>query len=414
MLRRLLVLLILMSLVAIPVAASPESGDLAGKKICLDPGHGGTDPGAVYDDWPIYLEEADINLDVAYGLKALLEESGGATVVMARTDDSYKDNRDRYTFCNAEEADILVSVHTNSVDDPTWDGSMALYFHTDDRILAQTMLDRMLPYLRDRAPDPANFLSFGLSKFASGVLLKSNMPAAMMEPLFMSNPAEATLLVTTIYEDFGVTPNPGCVDCRRAQIAQTLYDGVLDYFGAGGNLPPTVSITAPADGAVVSGEVALRFDATDSEDPLGTLMVEWNIDGGAWQPAAFDSGSGLYEAMWDSASVGDGNHTIAARATDSAGATGGDSIAVTVGNGGGSMTLSAVGYKVRGFQKVDLAWSGAVSSDVDIYRDGSLITTTSNDGAYTDDIGRRGLGSYTYQVCESGTGTCSNQVTVNF
>ena len=44
--------------------------------------------------------------------------------VMTRTGDDYLGNSDRYTFCNAEEATILISVHTNSVVNPDWDGSM--------------------------------------------------------------------------------------------------------------------------------------------------------------------------------------------------------------------------------------------------------------------------------------------------
>jgi hypothetical protein len=76
--------------------------------------------------------------------------------------------------------------------------------------------------------------------------------------------------------------------------------------------------------------------------------------------------------------------------------------------------LSAVGYKVRGLQKVDLSWSGATSTNVDIYRNGSVIATVSNSGAYTDNIDSRGGGSYSYQVCEAGTSTCSAVVDVNF
>ena len=52
--------------------------------------------------------------------------------------------------------------------------------------------------LRATAPDPATFTGFGLDRFASGVLLKSDMPAAMMEPLLMSNPAEAALLAEEV------------------------------------------------------------------------------------------------------------------------------------------------------------------------------------------------------------------------
>jgi PQQ enzyme repeat len=78
------------------------------------------------------------------------------------------------------------------------------------------------------------------------------------------------------------------------------------------------------------------------------------------------------------------------------------------------IALSARGYKVRGRQTVDLSWSGAISSSVDVYRNNVLIVNTANDGFYTDSIGGRGHGSFTYRVCNAGTQTCSNQVTVTF
>jgi len=231
-----LAVLLLAAPFAIPTSTATDT--LTGKKICLDPGHGGSATGAINEEYS--LEEKDINLDVAYGLKALLE-ADGATVVMTRTDDSNKSNNDRYTFCNEQKATILVSVHTNSTTDPAMDGSLALYFHNDDKVLAQAIYDVMYPYLRDRAPDPNNFTDFGLDRYASGVLLKSDMPAAMMEPLFMSHPVEADWLTDTIHlvdgdgvvvlDDAGnPTPNPECSDCRRAQIAQAIHDGILSYF----------------------------------------------------------------------------------------------------------------------------------------------------------------------------------------
>jgi hypothetical protein len=78
------------------------------------------------------------------------------------------------------------------------------------------------------------------------------------------------------------------------------------------------------------------------------------------------------------------------------------------------ITLSARGYKVQGRERADLSWSGASSNNVDIYRNGVRITTVPNNGFYTDVIGTRGPGTYTYQVCEAGTNTCSNQATVTF
>jgi hypothetical protein len=78
------------------------------------------------------------------------------------------------------------------------------------------------------------------------------------------------------------------------------------------------------------------------------------------------------------------------------------------------ITLTGRGYKVHGRQTVDLAWSGATSSNVDIYRNGTRIVTVPNTGAYTDSPGGRGHATYTYQVCNAGTQTCSNQLTVTF
>jgi len=64
---------------------------------------------------------------------------------------------------------------------------------------------------------------------------------------------------------------------------------------------------------------------------------------------------------------------------------------------------------------VDLVWSGATSTNVDIYRNGVVIATVpSNPGSYTDNTGQKGRATFTYQVCEAGTQNCSNQVTVRF
>ena len=219
----------LISIVGLPTAAA--SGNLAGTKICIDPGHGGSDPGAVNEAFS--LRESEINLDVSYGLKHLLELQG-AEVVMTRTGDDYRTNSDRYTLCNSVQATILVSVHTNSVTDPLWDGSLGLYGPSAGPALAQVIYDVMYPALRDTAPSGVEvFRDFGVDRFASGVLFKSDMPAAMMEPLFMSNPAEAELLVTRIFDDASTgafSQDCGDFTCRRGEIAQALYAGVLDYF----------------------------------------------------------------------------------------------------------------------------------------------------------------------------------------
>ena len=83
---------------------------------------------------------------------------------------------------------------------------------------------------------------------------------------------------------------------------------------------------------------------------------------------------------------------------------------------GSNITLGANGYKVKGKQQVDLDWTGAVGTDVDIYRDDMMApeVITVNDGFYIDPIGVKGGGSYVYKVCEVNSGNCSDTVTVVF
>jgi hypothetical protein len=88
--------------------------------------------------------------------------------------------------------------------------------------------------------------------------------------------------------------------------------------------------------------------------------------------------------------------------------------ATTLASSPSSITLSASGSKVKGVQHADLTWSGATSTNVDIFRNGGKVVTTPNDGAHTDNIGAKGGGSYTYRVCEAGTNTCSGDVTITF
>jgi hypothetical protein len=80
----------------------------------------------------------------------------------------------------------------------------------------------------------------------------------------------------------------------------------------------------------------------------------------------------------------------------------------------GSIQLRAQGKKVGGINTSRLKWRGATSANVDVYRNGNVIATTPNDGLYDDSTGTTGQASFMYKVCEAGTQTCSNTVTVNF
>ncbi|HUG98602.1 MAG TPA: S8 family serine peptidase [Gammaproteobacteria bacterium] len=196
----------------------------------------------------------------------------------------------------------------------------------------------------------------------------------------------------------------------------TLFNPVLVAGGGGGgggdpDNPPSVSVTSPLNGATVSGTVSVTASASDDN---GVSQVQFFVDGGSI--GVDTDGSNGWSASWDTTGSADGGHTVTATATDSIGQTASDSVGVTVdnsggGGGGGGITLSVNAYKVRGVQTADLTWDGATSTNVDVYRNGSLVATTANDGFHTDSTGQKGGGSAVYQICEAGTTTCSGEVT---
>ncbi|GAB3360881.1 trypsin-like serine peptidase [Lysobacter tyrosinilyticus] len=86
------------------------------------------------------------------------------------------------------------------------------------------------------------------------------------------------------------------------------------------------------------------------------------------------------------------------------------------GGGGGTppTSLAATSSRVKSTLTVNLGWSNGSGTNVDVYRDASVIATTANDGSYTDSVRVRKSGSFTYKVCNAGTAECSNTVTVNY
>lgn len=198
--------------------------------------------------------------------------------------------------------------------------------------------------------------------------------------------------------------NDTCMDHFTQEQANRVVCGLLNYRpllyggGSGGNQSPNADFDSSANGLSVS--------FTDqSSDPDGTLVAwAWTFGDGSTSSAQDPSHS--YAA--------NGTYLVGLTVTDNEGATASTSQNISVSDGSGSaIQLSASGYKVKGKQKADLTWSGASGSAVDVYRDGELITSTQNDGFFTDNIDVKGGGvSYTYLICD--LSNCSIEATVVF
>jgi N-acetylmuramoyl-L-alanine amidase len=164
---------ILLGLLA--VAGPPQAR--AQPLLVLDPGHGGSDPGAV----ACGIREADVVLDVSRRLRPLLEASG-ARVAMTRTTDTFVGLSARAAFANSRGATGFVSQHSNSNRGTPATGTETFVFTSASdrsRSLANGVQRAMLRAwgLRDRGVKSANF----------AVLRETNMPAILTELGFTNN-----------------------------------------------------------------------------------------------------------------------------------------------------------------------------------------------------------------------------------
>lgn len=161
------------------------------------------------------------------------------------------------------------------------------------------------------------------------------------------------------------------------------------------NNPPVASFTYACTG--------LTCSFTDTSSDTDGSVTGWSWAFGDSATSTAQNPSHTFAAA--------GTYTVALTATDNDGATSSASQAVNV-TSTSSITLTATGRKVRGVNTADLSWSGTYGS-TDVKRDGVTIATVSGT-TYTDSTGTKGGRSFTYQVCNAGTTTCSDVVQLNF
>jgi N-acetylmuramoyl-L-alanine amidase len=240
---------------ASPVEAAPPTADgetlvralgLKIGRIVIDAGHGGHDSGTLGVGG---IQEKDVVLDVALRLGKLLHDRLGAEIVYTRADDTFIPLETRTAIANKAQADLFISVHANSSQEPSARGVEVYYLNFTSDPEAMTVASRenavstksvhelsdlvkkialkdKIEESKELAGDVDASLYAGLTKGNEGlkdrgvkkapfvVLIGANMPSILAEISFVTNPEDAEQLQTAEY---------------RERVAESLYGGVAKY-----------------------------------------------------------------------------------------------------------------------------------------------------------------------------------------
>jgi N-acetylmuramoyl-L-alanine amidase len=231
-------------------------------RIVIDPGHGGHDPGAQANG----IDEANLVLDVALRLEALLKAQSTFDIVMTRRTDEFIPLEERTAIANREGADLFLSIHANAARDTLVGGVETYFLNFATNPTAEAVAARenatspktmgSLPdlvksiTLNNKIEESREFATFvqasmvqdlkapqrtvrdlGVKQAPFVVLIGAGMPSVLAEISFVTNRSEAALLKQPAY---------------RQTIAQALFDAVVRYRDSLKRLAP-----APGkDGAI--------------------------------------------------------------------------------------------------------------------------------------------------------------------
>lgn len=192
------------------------SQGLQGKTIVLDPGHGGSDPGAI--GMVLGVTDAEVGLNVCNALKTMLEAQG-AKVIMTRSDaNGFLSVGERAQLSNNVNADIFVSVHANSAKPNTAPFGTQIYYYAPSSSLTLAAQKPIRMELAQLVSDNINAQTnrkSGIYTKNLGVLRENDSPSILVETGFLSNAEEEALLA-----------NPEYIH----KIATGIYQGLVQYL----------------------------------------------------------------------------------------------------------------------------------------------------------------------------------------
>ena len=137
------------------------AGERSVKRVVLDPGHGGHDPGAT---GPLGLREKDVTLDIAHRAAPLLARELGISTLLTRDSDAYVGLDERTARANAFGADLLISIHCNASEDGGGKGVMSFVLDASRDALSARVAARENAASAAAASELANALSATLDR----------------------------------------------------------------------------------------------------------------------------------------------------------------------------------------------------------------------------------------------------------
>jgi N-acetylmuramoyl-L-alanine amidase len=230
-----LLLLLLFSLAALRLIPSTRftalyyGYPLKGLTVVIDPGHGGIDPGVHFNE---EILEKEVVLAVGLDLRRLLEQSGAAVVMTREVDEDVsrhfpespldrhqRDVRGRTKIINESGADLFISLHLNSVHDPSVRGPIAFYCNSrpENKLLAELIQKNINPVLTVNAKDHQLIHAHPKETGAYYILNEAVITGIILEMAFMTSPDDRALLKQDRY---------------RNLLAQAIFMGIAEYFYA--------------------------------------------------------------------------------------------------------------------------------------------------------------------------------------
>ncbi len=174
--------------------------------VVIDPGHGGSDPGAVGVGG---LREKDVVLPISQEVAQILERNG-VSAVMTRTDDRTIDLTPRVQMANRLDGTVFVSIHANAATRAGATGVETFYYQTGLSLAT---------YIQNSILANFNMTNRGVKQARFYVLRNTTMPSALVEVGFVTNTYDASILA-----------DPG----QRSGMAAAIAQGILQYLRASG------------------------------------------------------------------------------------------------------------------------------------------------------------------------------------